>query len=53
MFKNEPVIRFKGTRESGKNDSINCQREGGQTIHEALAVIRPKETGPKLFESIE
>lgn len=44
---------FSGIRDSGKNDLINCQREGGQTMQDALAVIKPNETGPKLLESIE
>lgn len=30
-----------------------CQREGGQTIWEALAVTKPRDIGPNLFESIE
>lgn len=42
-----------GIRDFGKNDRIYCQREGGQTIKDALAVIKPKEIGPKLLESIE
>lgn len=52
-----PIIdldnKFKGIRESGRNDCINCHLEGGQTIQEAFAVTRPTDTGPKLFESIE
>lgn len=45
--------KFKGTRESGTKDCINCHLEGGQTIQDAFAVTRPTDTGPKLFESIE
>lgn len=42
-----------GIRDCGRNDFIYCQREGGHTIQQALEVTRPKEAGPKLFESIE
>lgn len=52
-YKNDFFGKLRGTRESGKNDSITCHLDGGQTMQEAFAVTRPKETGPKLFESIE
>lgn len=53
MPKIDLETRFKGVLESGKNGEINCQREGGQTMQEALAVTKPSDIGPKLFESIE
>lgn len=37
----------------GISVAMYCQREGGQTMQDAFAVINPRETGPKLLESIE